>query len=137
MDGISARVTSAYSRPLTVMGEVEERVWTVIAAERDGVSDPAEVGRRESTRRTHFAFRAEAEAWVAAQAVEGYGSPEYANAATAYFGPTDSHGNCWAVKVTKDLTCPHPECGGFILNGEHFQRGYTVEAARYEQETRL
>ena len=103
MDGISARVVSTYSRPLTVMGEIEERVWTVVQAEEDGAPVHGEVGRRDVTRRAYFAFRAEAEAWAVGQAAEGFGPPSLSSAATAYFGPTDAPGNCWHVEVRKDL----------------------------------
>ena len=103
---ISARVTSTYSRPLTVMGEVEERTWTVVQAEEDGGPSPGEVGRREVTRRVHFAFRAEGEDWAAEQRAGGFGPATFAHAATPYFGLTDSTGNCWSVEVRKPLDAP-------------------------------
>ena len=103
MDGFSARVVSTYSRPLTVMGEVTEQTWTVVQAEEGGVSIAGEVGRRELSRRVHFAFRAEGEAWAETQRAEGFTVGTFAHCATPYFGPTDSNGNCWAVEARKDL----------------------------------
>jgi hypothetical protein len=85
------------------MGEVTEQTWRVVQAEEDGVPIPGEVGRRELSRRAHFAFRAEGEAWAAAQRAEGFEVGTFAHCATPYFGPTDSNGNCWSVEARKDL----------------------------------
>jgi hypothetical protein len=87
----------------TVMGVVEERVWTVVAAEEDGVPQPGRVGAREVERSAYFAFRAEAERWYIEQIAEGFTPQPLAHAATPYFGPTDSHSNCWAATVRKAL----------------------------------
>jgi hypothetical protein len=91
--------------PRTVMGEVEERVWTTIAADRDGAVLEDAIGTRTMTRSTHFAFHEAALAWVAEQQEDGWelrGDP--CPCATAYFGPTDSPSNCWTVEVEKEMS---------------------------------
>lgn len=91
----------------TIMGDVVEETWTTIAADRDGEVLPDEIGRRTVTRRAHFAFRAEAEAWLADQEKEGFKIPDgfsgIAPCATRYFGPTDAPTNCWSVNVEKPI----------------------------------
>lgn len=89
----------------TVMGEVEEQTWTTIAAEVDDVVQPDQVGKRQTTRRVHFAYEAEAKLWVAEHEAEGWtrSSERPVPCATFYFGPTDSDSNCWSVEVYKDL----------------------------------
>jgi hypothetical protein len=90
--------------PGPVMGEVKETPWTVIAAEIDGEIDEDEVGKHYLRRTTQFAFLDEARAWIAEQEANGWtaswGPAVYA---TAYFGPTDSPGNCWSVEVQKEV----------------------------------
>lgn len=88
----------------TVMGEVEETPWTVIAAEINGEIAHEEIGKQGLRRRTQFAYRAEAEAWIAEQEAEGWTCRWGPGAlATAYFGPTDSPANCWSVEVEKEV----------------------------------
>lgn len=86
-----------------VMGEVSESTWTVIAAEQDGVPQPGQVGRCYLRREAHFGFRAECDAWAEAQRAEGFTVGNYAHCATAYFGPTDSDGNCWLVSAEREV----------------------------------
>jgi hypothetical protein len=85
------------------MGEVVEQTWTTIAADRDGEVLPDEIGKRRMTRHVHFAFRSEAEQWIAKQEAEGF-SPSYGPTpcATPYHGKTDSPSNCWSAEVSRD-----------------------------------
>lgn len=86
-----------------MIGEVLEQTWTVIAAERDGEPLVDEIGRRMVTRRASFAFRDEAEAWLAEQAAEGWAvDGEPCPLATRYFGETDSPSNCWSASVERE-----------------------------------
>lgn len=98
-----ARVISGRG-PAKTMGEVEEMFWTVIAAELDGVIQPDEIGRRIEERYVRFAFRSEAEAWIAEQEAEGFAAGDPVPCATLYFGPTDSPSNCWSVSAQKELS---------------------------------
>lgn len=85
-----------------VMGEVEEQIWTVIAADTDGEIDHEEIGKRVRTRRVYFAYRDEALAWIVEQERQGFTCESGpVAAATFYFGPTDSPSNCWSAEVTK------------------------------------
>ena len=99
---VTARVVDAPRQKPRVMGEVTEEHWTTLSAERNGVVQPEQIGKRTTTRRAYFAYRTEAEAWIRQQAVEGFVSTGVASAATFYFGPTDAPGNCWAASVERE-----------------------------------
>lgn len=97
------RYSGGRGRPQRVMGDVEERTWTVIAADVDGELQPDEVGWRQATRHVYFAHRQEAIAWLVEQQAEGWTPTGYRPAATFYFGPTDSPSNCWAASSEREL----------------------------------
>lgn len=85
----------------------EENVWTCIAAEHEDengetVIDHAEIGTRRRERYGQFAFKAEAEAWIAEQVAEGFVLDSGPTPlATFYHGPTDSSSNAWSARVSK------------------------------------
>lgn len=85
-----------------------EQTWTVIAADHmddDGntVIDHDEVGTCRLERRGEFAFKVEAEAWIAEQLAEGFelDSGPCPLATFRYHGPTDSDSNAWSARVSK------------------------------------
>ena len=83
--------------PRTVMGDVRENVWTIIA-------DPNHdaIGQTRRVRNVHFAFREEALDWIAKQEEEGWSHLHGPTpCATTYFGPTDSESNCWSCQVER------------------------------------
>ena len=84
-----------------MIGTVEREIWRTVAADVDGVPQPAEIGKRTERASCRFAYRAEAEQWVIAMSSEGYGNPVIASAACSYYGPTDAPGNCWSATVEK------------------------------------
>lgn len=85
-----------------MIGTVEENHWRTIAADADGVPQPEKTGQVRIEREAKFAWRAEAEQWVAEQKAEGFGEAFIASAATtSYYGLTDAPGNCWQARVEK------------------------------------
>jgi hypothetical protein len=94
---------TAPGEPGTVGGPPLEQTWTTIAAEQDGEVLAEEIGKRKTTLSATFAYREEAEAWISAQAREGW---TFAHGPTPtaclYFGPTDSPGNAWSVEVERE-----------------------------------
>jgi len=86
-----------------VLGEVEERTWTVVQHEVDGFPVPGSTGRREVSREVRFAFRLEAEAWAEAQRAEGFTEFHFSHTACGYYGPTDSLGNCWTATARRRI----------------------------------
>lgn len=105
-------MTTTYETP-TVGGPAVERVWTLIAAERDGVPQPAGTRRRELVR--WFAFERAAAAWALLHAALGYEISGPTPLATHYHGPTDSPSNAWAVTASRELvggSTAAPRCPG-------------------------
>ena len=91
-------------RTTTEMGKVEEQTWTTIAADIDGVVQNEKIGEQTRTRHIYFAWREEAEAWLAEQEAEGWSKRHGpTSTATAYFGDTDSPGNCWSCEVEREM----------------------------------
>lgn len=102
-DGGTVRMVGP-RRSTKVMGEVEEQVWTTLAADVDGVVQEQEIGKHHRTRHIYFAFCEEAEAWLIEQEAEGWSLRHGPTAcATAYFGETDSPSNCWSCEVEKEV----------------------------------
>jgi len=97
-----------YRRPRVGEPHVE-MVWTCIAAEQandDGVMvpDPTAPGTRMLERAAHFAYRAEAVAWLAEQEAEGFTPGTPVPCATAsYHGLTDAPSNCWAARAQREV----------------------------------
>jgi hypothetical protein len=90
-----------------VMGDVEEQRWHCVAASAEDAAGnevvlPDEIGRVVIERRAYFAFRDEAEAWIASQAQDGFRRRSLSPAATFYHGPTDAPSNCWVASVERD-----------------------------------
>lgn len=91
----------------TVGGGTVERVWTCIAASTaDGEPLEGAVGRRTLERVAAFAYRHEAETWLAGQVFDGLTAGGIVPLATAYHGLTDSPSNCWSVRATKEYPAP-------------------------------
>lgn len=88
--------------PRAVMGEPEERIWTTIAADIDGVPQDEEIGKKRTRRRVLWAFKSESEAWLDAHERDGWEIVHGPTpCAAAYFGETDSTGNCWSAEVER------------------------------------
>lgn len=91
------------------IGDVDDRMWTCIAASTTDEAGeeqvvPEEVGKRVRRRRAVFAFRDQAEQWLDGQVFVGFTERRGpAPIATRYFGPTDSPSNAWAVEVEQEV----------------------------------
>lgn len=83
-----------------MIGTVGIMRWVTIAAEVDEVPRPDLVGQVRETRSANFAYRAEANEWLATQEAEGF-TGTVAALATSYYGPTDAPSNCWSVSVER------------------------------------
>lgn len=81
-----------------------EQVWTCVAAEVDGAVDAGAIGRRTRTREATFAFRRDAEAWLAGYDGEGFTLSGPTPVAMLWHGETDSPSNCWICRVSEDIT---------------------------------
>jgi len=85
-----------------MIGSVEEKIWTCIAADEDGVVQADKIGVVTYSRSALFAYRVEAEAWVVNQAVDGFVLTSLCPCAThRYHGPTDAPSNCWSATVER------------------------------------
>lgn len=87
-----------------MIGTVQIERWTLLAQDIDGVPQTKDIGQLTERRTAYFAWRKEADAWLEDQQEEGFTRAAFGNAAMAYFGPTDSEGNCWLVSVDKVIT---------------------------------
>lgn len=86
-----------------MIGKIESATWITLAADVDGVAQPEKVGTRTHQLRAYFAYKAEAEAWLAEQQANGY-EGAIGMAAISYFGPTDSPSNAWFVQAEREIT---------------------------------
>lgn len=87
-----------------MIGTVEIRCGTLVAAEVDGIPDNTNIGQVTEYRTAYFAWRDEAQAWIAEQAAEGFAQHGFGGAAIRYFGPTDAESNAWFAEVSKVIT---------------------------------
>ena len=88
---------------MTVLGKIETERWRMVAADIDGIPQPALVNIITQVRRVYLAWRTEARAQTDAWESEGY-KVTVSSAAVSYFGPTDSTGNCWCVTGEKEIS---------------------------------
>lgn len=96
--------SAAADIPRVVMGEVQEDVWTTIAAEIDGEMDHESIGQRQRRRRVKLAFKEQGEHWLGEQEEKGWTRVHGPTpCAATYFGPTDSPSNCWSCEVAKEV----------------------------------
>lgn len=85
-----------------MIGTIEDTTWRTVAADLNGVPQPEKVGTCTRQLRAYFAYKVEAQAWLAEQQADGY-EGTIGMAAISYFGPTDSPSNCWFVQVEREL----------------------------------
>ena len=83
-----------------MIGTPEASEWVTIAADTDDVPQPGEIGKLRTELSARFAYRAEADTWLAEMQRGGYDGT-IASCACSYYGPTDAPGNCWSVSVSK------------------------------------
>lgn len=84
--------------------EPQERIWTCIAAERDGRPLEEDIGKRTQEIEIHHAWRMEADSWAKSMAKLGYEIDGPSPLATfEYRGDTDSSSNCWITRARREL----------------------------------
>lgn len=76
------------------------KAWTCIAAELAGEPDPDAIGKRTVELEKAFAWLADAEAWTAGLAADGFEVSVAAMATPRYHGATDAPSNCWIARAT-------------------------------------
>lgn len=84
------------------LGHVEQRTWTVIQHEIDGVGQP--LGERYQERSIYLAWLDECRDTAAAWRADGFVVDSPVATATDYFGPTDSPSNCWYLQGRRELS---------------------------------